>query len=148
MLTAEIVIQIVLSTGIFLIVWFVVGNNLFKPYLALLDEREARTSGAEKEAAGTSEETVRKTAQLEDELRAGRAEGVATRDEYVRQAKKTAQEITDSASEAADLELEKNRHLIEELKANTRGDIPKEADKLAAVLVDRVLKGGSSHLIH
>ena len=148
MLNAEIITQVLLSTGLFIIVWIVVGNNLFKPYLALLDEREAKTSGAEREAESLQEQAVKQTAQLNAELRQARVKGIAVRDEYVREAKQTAQEIVDNASEAANLELEKNRHLIDELTANTRADVPRESEKLAGMVVDRVLASGGSRSIH
>ena len=148
MISAEILTQIFLSTGIFLIVWYVVGNNLFKPYLALLDEREAKTSGAERDAEALQEQTIKLNRELDAELRSARVEGISLRDGYVQAAKQTAQEIIDNANDSANLELEKNRHLIEELKANTRGDVPRESEKLAGMVVNRVLSGDGSRAIH
>ena len=142
------IIDVAGSAGLFIALWVILGNNLFKPYLRLLEDREARTSGDEKRALELNEmsEDVRKS--IDDELRGTRLQGLAARDAAVTKAKDEARRITDEASEKARKELDASRAQIEKLKSQARAELASEAQTLATTLRSRLLAERGSQTIH
>lgn len=140
--------EVLFSAGLFILLWVMLGNNLFKPYLRLLEDREARTSGDEKRALELAEmsEDVRRT--IDEELRATRLQGLAARDASVTKSKEDARRITDDASERARVELESARAQIEKVKSRARAELASEAEVLSKTLLSRLLEERGSQTIH
>ncbi len=142
------IIDVVCSAGLFITLWVILGNNLFKPYLKLLEDREARTSGDEKRALELSDmsEDVRRS--IDEELRGTRLQGLAARDAAVSKSKEEARRIVDDATEQARIELESARGQIEKLKSQARVELAAEAEQLSATLLSRLLAERGTQTIH
>ena len=144
----QILVEMIFSAATFLVLWSVLGNKLFKPYFRLLEEREARTLGDEQLAVEKRHEAKQLAADLEEQLRTARLEGIRRRDERVSKAKAEAQVIVDRAAEQASQELKRAQQQIAELKAKALGELPQEAEKLSKLVVSRALATDTSSTIH
>lgn len=142
------IVEAVFSATTFLVLWSVLGNVLFKPYIKLLDEREARTSGDEDVAIAKRQEAKSLQAEIEEQLRIARLEGIRTRDERVSAAKREAQVVIDRAAEQAAQELKRAEQSIAELKSKALAELPAEAEKLSKLVVSRALSTNTSNTIH
>ena len=76
-------IHMAISAGLFLLLWKFVGQGMAKPFLELLEDREARTLGDEKKARETKALSERIASDIELELHDSRVEGVKHREEPV-----------------------------------------------------------------
>lgn len=124
-------VYVVSSAVIFIFVWQVLNRVFFKPVLAVLYEREARTSGDEARAHHLKDETKKIVHGLESELRVVRVEGLKQRDELVNIANDKANALIEEAQARAQSELVKARKHIAELKEQARSELQTEAEKLA-----------------
>ncbi len=141
-------IQALVSGGIFLAFWFLVGSDVFAPYLDLVIEREARTVGDEKLSKDLHAESKRVDQEIEDALRQARLEGVQRRDRLVGAAKDRAAILIQEASDDADARLKRSRNEIEQLTAQASGDVEKEAAALADLVLSRALDPVSGSSVH
>jgi F0F1-type ATP synthase membrane subunit b/b' len=137
-------VQALIAGGVFLVFWFLVGADVFTPYFDLVIEREARTVGDEKLSHDIHAESRRVEKEIEDALRQARLEGVQRRDRLVDAAKDRAAILVSEASEEAEAKLVKGRAELEQLTANARTDIEKEAAALADLVLARALGPVSS----
>lgn len=144
----EILLEIGSSTATVLVLWYVLGNHVFKPFFALIDEREARTTGDEHDAVDLRNRQRALQAQIEEKLRDARIAGVMMRDDRVNQAKKEGQAIIDREAQQAAIELKKAEAQIAELKAKAQAEVPLEASKLAKLVASRALATEQSRTIH
>lgn len=143
------VIEVACSAGIFILLWVVLGKHLFKPYLALIEAREARTLGDERKAAELATKAEEVKRQIDEELKVARLRGLQVRDAAVNAAKEQAKVIADRAAERARRELEAARDEIELARAQAQREIDAEADELAKSLLARLLvERGASQTIH
>jgi F-type H+-transporting ATPase subunit b len=102
----------------FLVLWFLLGKILFKPYLALIEAREKSTDGVRAETATLLEEGARLRAQYESAIARARDEGEAvkktlqtealqSRDHILARARREAAEIVQNAHLEIEAELKK-----------------------------------------
>lgn len=143
-----IVFQALCSVGVFLLLWAVLGNLVFKPFFSMLEEREQRTVGDETAAVEKRQELKVVNSQIQEKLRQARLQGIALRDERVAQAKKEAQALLDQANNIAAQELSRAEQSIEDLKAAALRDVAVEAENLSKMVVSKVLLADSSTTIH
>lgn len=148
MIKPEILNEVGLSALLFVAVWAILSRYLFKPFFAVLAEREARTVGDERATAKSREEAQAVQVKIENELRAARLKGISQRDSKVNLAKAQGQTVIAEAQERAQQQLEKARNEIEALKAKARGEIHVESERLAQTVVERVLASGSGPVVH
>ena len=144
----QLLIEALASAGTFLFLWAVLGNLVFKPFLALVEEREARTLGDEEAAIEKRQAAKGIQTEIDEKLRAARTEGIALRDERVQQAKQEAQAILDRATELASQELKKAELSIAEVKQKALSDLSAEAEKLSHLVVERALATEQANTIH
>jgi F-type H+-transporting ATPase subunit b len=116
-----VVYQIVL----FLILWLVLTRLLFRPYLALLEERERRTTGTQHESAELAHEGDRLKAQYEERITQAQTAGTATKESILQQARQEREQLISRAREEATRTLEQARQEI-------RGQLEKEKQLGAA----------------
>ncbi len=147
-ITTQHLIEVACSAILFIVIWQILSARLFKPYLALLDERDARTVGDEQRVVERKKEIEDVQRVIDDELRQARVEGIVLRDKLVNEAKEEAQAIIDEATKVVDEELSRSRQAIFELKTQARAEIDKEADKLALLVVDRLQSSGNEKTVH
>ena len=132
-------IHMAISAGLFLLLWFVVGKGMVKPFLALLEERESRTIGDEQKARETRALSQRISSDIELELHESRVEGVKLREEQVGLAKKEADRLLEGSEKEAATKLEAGRKEIELLSNKARSDLESQVDELSEMLYARVL---------
>ena len=144
----DIQFEIVASAVTLIALWVIFGHLIFKPFMRLIEEREARTTGDETDAQEKRARTKALQAQIEESIRQARVEGILLRDERVNHAKKEAQTIIDRAADQAAQELKKAEQQIAEVKAKAVAEIPAEAEKLSKLVVGRALSTDSSRTIH
>jgi len=140
----KIAVQVVESAVLFILIWCILKRVLFKPFLSLLDERDARTVGDERAAREKKVDSKELSKEIEIELQKARLEGIKDRDEAVRLAKDKAQEVIQAASVRAQEKREKAREEIERLKAAAEQELLKESTMLSDVVVRQLV----SHKLH
>ena len=136
------------STVIFIVVWMIFGNAVVKPFLKNLEDREERTTGDEKRAGEARQKTKQLLAQVEQELKVARLEGIRLRDDQVLKAKSEANKIADQASSASMAQLEAARDDIAQMKAKVRSELGSEVEGLSAMLIEKLMSAPGERVIH
>src|SRR5215470_14802651 len=103
-----IVYQIIL----FLILWAILSKVLFHPYLALLDERERKTTGTLREAGDLEREGERLRVEYEEKIAQAQAAGYAAREAIVKAASEQRGKLLAQARGEAASALEKVREEV------------------------------------
>lgn len=141
-------IQIGLSSGLFILLWIVLGNIFFKPFFGLLEEREARTSGAEKKAIELQKQTRETEISVENSLRDSRKAGMDQRDAQVARAKADAQTVVQAAADKTAGKLEAARDQIRQTTAKVERELESEVDGLAGLVFTQVLGEDTKRVVH
>lgn len=144
----EITFEIAASAATFIVLWFVLGHLIFKPFFQLLEEREARTIGDEHSAQEKKIRAKVLEQQVAEKLREARLAGIVQRDERVKIAKTRAQETIDLAAKHASDELARAEEQIAGLKNRALEELAAEAEKLSGLVVTRALASDTSQTIH
>ena len=129
------VIQLISFFGLL----FVLARVLFAPYLALLDERRARTVGDAAEAVEQRAHARALAARIDEELARARAEAMTEVDVTRRQAKEEEHAIFASAQADASARLADLRGGVASATAEARRSLAEEARTLADQMVGAVL---------
>src|SRR5215470_10685898 len=103
---------IVYQIIIFLILWAILSRILFRPYLALLDEREHKTAGALREAADLEREGERLRVEYEEKIAQAQAASYASKEAVVKAAGEQREKLLAQAREEAAGMLEKVREEV------------------------------------
>jgi F-type H+-transporting ATPase subunit b len=131
----SVVWQIVLFLGL----WLIVSKVLFRPYMALLEEREQKTTGADDSAYHLEHEAERLRAQYEEAITNAAATGNATKEAIVQQARQQREALLSSArGEAAGI-LERVRQEVQSQLAQEHELAVREADAVAQEMVSKIL---------
>lgn len=115
-------ISILYQILLFLVVWLVLTRVLFRPYLALLEERERRTTGARHDSDELEHEASRLKAEYDEKIAQAQGAGTAAKDSILQaarqererllqQARTEAASILDSARRDVQVQLEREREL-------------------------------------
>lgn len=135
----SVVIHILVSAGLFIILWQVLGRVFFKPVFKVLEEREARTCGDEEKAHDLKEQARELNHQIEAQLRIAKAEGIRKRDEIIAKAEREANKILDNGHKQAVEKLKEAQLEIKRLRARAKHDLIVETEKLADEAFHRIL---------
>jgi F-type H+-transporting ATPase subunit b len=131
--------SIVWQILLFLVLWLVLSKLLFRPYMALLEEREQKTTGAEEDSYGFEHEAERLRAQYEQAIANAVAEGQANKDAIVQEARQQREALlSDARAEAARI-LERVRLDIQSQLTRERELALREADAVADDMVGKIL---------
>lgn len=136
------------SAGLFILIWAIVGNGVFKPFLALLDEREARTTGDDLKAQDIQSQADNLQFKIDLELKDAALVGIQERDAKVAIAKQEASSILEQASNKAQAELGAARLEIEEVSAGARAELRAEAEVVAGAMLEQVLGSSGGRVVH
>lgn len=131
----SVVWQILLFLGL----WLIVSKVLFRPYMALLEEREQRTTGADDSAYHLEHEAERLRAQYEDAIAKATAAGNATKEAIVQQARQQREALLSSAREEAAGILERVRQEVQRQLAQERELAIREAEAVAHDMASKIL---------
>ena len=132
-------ISVVWQIVLFLGLWLIVSKVLFRPYMALLDEREQKTTGANDSAYHLEHEAERLRAQYDEAIANAAATGNATKEAIVQQARQQREELLSSAREEAAGILERVRQEVQSQLSQERELTIREADAVAHDMVSKIL---------
>jgi len=132
-------IQIIISGLLFVAVWGVFGNAVFKDYFDVLEEREKKTLGSQQKALELKNQAKEIQASIEAELRASRLEGIQDRDSFIEEAKNQATNIKNEAKNEADNKFKSAALELEKLRGAAIADASSEAQKLSQLVKERAL---------
>ena len=128
---------------IFFVFWVLMDKMVFQPVLKLVEEREARTSGAESIAADTIREADAADAEFEQKILDARIEAMKVKLAEVNKTKDEASKILGEASSTAKSELEAARKAITEKQEALRKNLANNVDELAKEIAAKVKDGSS-----
>lgn len=147
-MTPEVITQIFLSAALFIGVWSIIGNRVFKAFFSLLEEREARTTGDKQWAEQKREESRTILQQIDASLRETRLYSIGLRDEQVNKAKTEATNILGQATQKAQSALESARTQLKQQRSEIQRELEQEAEKLSNLVIERVLVTKGAPVIH
>jgi F-type H+-transporting ATPase subunit b len=123
----------------FLILWLIVSKVLFRPYMALLEEREQKTTGADDNSYSLEHEAERLRAQYEQGIADAAATGQASKEVIVQEARQQREALLSDAREEAARILDRVRLDIQSQLARERELTLREADAVARDMVRKIL---------
>ena len=136
------------SAALFIIIWAIVGNGVFKPFLALLEERDERTHGDDQRATDIKGQADNLQYKIDLELKDAALEGISTRDAKVAAAKQEAAGIIEQAMKKTQAELEAARTEIETVSAGARAELRAESEVVAGAMLEQVLGPSGGRVVH
>lgn len=123
----------------FLVFWFLLARLLFKPFMALLGERERRTEGVKAEAASLKEEGERLAKEYEYAIAQARAEARAVKEGIVEEGRRARERLLNQAREEASRMMEAVRQEIQRELQRGREFAAREAEAIARQMAEKIL---------
>ena len=126
----------------FLVLWFLLTRLLFRPFVALLEEREKRTEGVKAEAAALVGEGERLRAQYESAIARAKGEGATAKEGILQQARQARERLlAEARAEAADSLAAVREEIQNELRRG-RQPAAQEAEAIARQMAEKILGRG------
>lgn len=132
-------VQIIASGVLFVVVWGIFGNAVFKDYFDVLEERETKTLGAQQKASDLRQQAKEIQSLVDSELRSARLEGIQDRDALIEEAKSQASKMKEEAKATADEEFKLAAAELENHRQVAMKDAEFEAQKLSQIVKKRAL---------
>jgi F-type H+-transporting ATPase subunit b len=132
-------ISILYQIVLFVVLWLILNKLLFQPYLRLLDERERRTTGAQRDSADLEQEGERLRARYQEKIAQGQAAGYAAKEAILQEARAERAKILAEARQAAAQNLEGVRSEIAAAMERERRLAASEAAALAEEMASKAL---------
>lgn len=132
-------ISILYQVVLFVILWMILNKLLFKPYLHLLEEREAKTTGAQHDSSDLEHEAARLKAQYEERIAKAQTLAYAAKDALLQDARQQREKILSQAREEAAKNLEQVRHDVASALAQEKQLGDSEVSRVAQDMVSKVL---------
>lgn len=132
-------ISIAYQIILFLVLWVVLNKVLFKPYLHLLAEREAKTTGAAHDSGALEHEALRLKADYEGKIAQAQAAGYAAKDAIVQNGRQQREKILSQARDEATGMLERARNDVATAMEQERRLAVAEVATVASDMVNKVL---------
>ena len=132
-------VQVVFQIVVLLLLWAILNRLLFKPFLALVEQREKRTEGLKAAAAALTAEAERLRADYESAIRQANEEGSAAKEAILDEARRTREQLLNqSRAEAAEHLASARREIQNEMTA-AREQALREAEVIARQMAEKVL---------
>jgi F0F1-type ATP synthase membrane subunit b/b' len=125
---------------IVIVFYFVLRSLFFKPILAVMAEREARTIGAQKSAEAAQAAAAEKIRQYEEALRQAKAKVYAEQEAEHKKLLDERAAVLKDARNKAGAEVGKSKQRVEAELKTAKKDIESIAGQLAAEIAKRVLQ--------
>jgi F-type H+-transporting ATPase subunit b len=132
-------LTIVLQIFIFVILWLILKNLLFQPYIALLDERQRRTAGARDRSDELEHEGERLRMQYEEGIAKAQAAGYAAKDLIVQGARQQRESILGQARQEAAGFLGRARADIQGELARQRDFVIRDGKEIGQEMAEKIL---------
>jgi F-type H+-transporting ATPase subunit b len=124
---------------LFLVLWVILSRVLFRPYLALLEERERETSGARHDIEALEHEGARLKAEYEAQLARAEAAGNAAKERILQEARQQRESIISQAREESTASLETVRREIRSQLDKEKQQAMAEVGEVAREMVSKIL---------
>jgi len=134
---------IFLQLGIFTFMALVATKFLFKPYLAMRDQRDAGIRGGREDADRMSAEADAQLADYEEKLAAARAKAQAEQRKIRTEAAAHEQKVTGEARAEALARIESAKEKVASETETARQELLPRANELANQIVDKLLAQGA-----
>jgi F-type H+-transporting ATPase subunit b len=137
--TLDVDFSLLVMVALFLFMWIVLGPLLFRPMIALFEERERRTEGS---VAGAKDLLARADdlkKQYESLVKTARTDGARERDRIRSEAQKTEQTMLAKAREEAAAIVAKEKSKIAEQAVVLRQELAATTANISREMVARVL---------
>ncbi len=130
---------ILYQIALFVVLFFVLDRLLFRPYLALLEQRERQTLGAQDETRALIHEGERLKARYEEAIAQAQAAGSATKAATLHEARQQCEKILGQAREQASHSLAQSRREIQSLMQKERQLAAAEVASIAQQMMSKIL---------
>jgi F-type H+-transporting ATPase subunit b len=124
---------------IFLVLWIILSRVLFRPYIAVLEERERETSGASHDTEALDREGARLKAQYDEQLARAQAAAAVVKEAILQEARQQRERIISEAREEATASLEKVRREVQVQLDKERQRAMTDIGELARAMVSKIL---------
>jgi F-type H+-transporting ATPase subunit b len=139
MIAVDSIVTVLIQIVAFLALWFLLAKFLFKPFIALLEEREKRTEGLTAAAAALTVEVEKLRAEYESAIAKANEEGAAVKETILQEARRTRERLlTESRTQAAE-RLTAVREEIKKEISTGRELALQEAATIARQMAEKVL---------
>ena len=119
--------------------WFILAKLLFKPFIALLEEREKRTDGLKAEAATLTAEAERLRAEYESAIRKANEDGGAIKENILQEARRTREQLLSETRAQAAARLAAVRSEVQTELARGRQAAVQESASIARQMAEKIL---------
>lgn len=131
--------SVIVQIFLFLLFWFLMDRIIFKPFLALLDERDRRTEGSKAEAAQLVEQAERLRSEYESGLAKAQKEGEAVKEAIITEGRRVRESYLAQARNEAEAILKRTRDEIRiELERGQKLAV-QEAETIARLMTEKIL---------
>jgi len=135
----DIDLTVLVQLAIFLVLLVVLTKMVFKPFLAMQEERDTNIHGAKKQATSLDELAGEKMAVYDEKMAAARKESALVRGELRKEGGAHASSILGDARAEADAKVEKARERIAASVAEAREALTARADDIAVEIANKLL---------
>ena len=125
--------------GLFLLLLIVLNKLVFRPYLALLRERDENIDGARAAATEMNEKSASDLESYEDQVMKARKEAAAVRAEFREEGEKAANEVLAEARNQSEAKLTAAREKIQRSADAARLALRTRADRIAKEIAGKLL---------
>jgi F-type H+-transporting ATPase subunit b len=123
----------------FLALWFLLSKLLFRPFIALLEERENRSEGLKDAAVSLVAEGERLRAEYESAIAKANEEGAAVKETILQEARQTRERLlAESRAQAAE-RMTAVREDVKKEMAKGREEALQEAAVIARQMAEKIL---------
>lgn len=139
MMAVDSIVTVLIQIVAFLALWFLLAKFLFKPFIALLEEREKRTEGLTAAAAALTVEVEKLRAEYESAIAKANEEGAAVKETILQEARRTRERLlAESRTQAAERLTAVREEIHKEI--NTGRELAlQEAAAIARQMAEKVL---------
>jgi F-type H+-transporting ATPase subunit b len=138
-MTFDSILTVVIQVVGFLALWFLLSKFLFKPFIAVLEERENRTDGLKAAAASLTAEAEKLRTEYESAIAKANEEGAAVKETILHEARQTREKLLADARTQAAERLAKVREEIQREIGKGRESALHEAAAIARQMAEKVL---------
>ncbi len=125
---------------LFLLIFSWLQFVYFRPFLALIQRRQSRSSGLNEESAKLEEAAKRAEGEYAEALAAARKRAAAERDRLLLEARSQAGDKMSAARRAAKMKLERAREAAARAAESDLGSLRGQVGSVAALLVEKLTK--------
>ena len=125
--------------GLFIVLLFVLTKLVFRPYLALLKERDENIDGAREEAGRMSEQATTDLDRYEDQIVKARKEAASVRASCREEGEKQAVDLLADARVRSEAKVSEAREKIQKSAEATRLALRTRADRIAGEIATKLL---------